>query len=129
MGVEKAQRVPFYNIRHCEIFLNDNFLSSKIVFLKILRFLSLIYSADFGRSRLVLFWSDHRTHPVSTTFCALCTFYQKYVVLDFERIQSLYHEKQNHCNAEGSLFNSLALWDFPHHLEIFNVSKGSSSIF
>ena len=37
MDVEKARRAPFYNFRHCAIFLNDNFLSSKIVFFSVFK--------------------------------------------------------------------------------------------
>ena len=53
--------------------------------LKPLRFLSLRYSADFRRSRLVL----RQTKELTLYVPLFVHFYHKYSVLDFERIESL----------------------------------------
>ena len=57
----------FGTMRHC---LKEKFFNISSFFFKksLLRFLSLRYSADFRRSRLV-FSSDHRAHPLRTNFC------------------------------------------------------------
>ena len=51
----KPKGPPFYIFRHYATFSEKNFKNFKFFFLKsLLRFLSLRYSADFRRSRLVL---------------------------------------------------------------------------
>ena len=50
-GCYKTPRVPFYNLRHCEIFQNDDFLYQNLVF-------SLTQHAisEFGFLRPSFFW-------------------------------------------------------------------------
>ena len=56
-------------------------------------------------------------------------FYKKYLVLDFERIQSLLYEIQNYFKTEGSpfqFFGTLRFNPFSASQKFFNVSKASS---
>ena len=68
----------------------------------------------------------------------LCTvyFYQKYLVLNFERILSFEHKIQNHCRAEGppfQFFGTMRLSPSPFRLcenfSNFNASKRSPFTF
>ena len=70
---------------------------------------SLVFSRHFSSKKcptitvasfFPFFSSDHRAHPVYTTFCALCTFTKStlYLILNASKAS------KNHSKAEGSPF-------------------------
>ena len=77
----KSKGSPFYIFRQYATFSESSFF-----FKKVLRFLSLRYSADFRRSRLVF-----RQITDLTLYVALfvhCALDQKYLLFDFERVKA-----------------------------------------